>query len=182
MERPRLRTRRYVPGNRERGFTLFELLVVMLIVGLATAVVAPRWVAALPGVQLSTAARKTAAVLRYAGNRAAAEQQIFKATVSLWERRVSLYRITLPTAGRETDPQADTDTLVSAYALPEDVTVASAVNGAGDPEPDRLNVFFYPDGANSGGQITLANDRDRRLVIHVDFITGAVRVSEPSDA
>jgi general secretion pathway protein H len=52
------------------AFTLFELLVVMLIIGLIAALVMPQMSASLPGVRLKSTTRAVAASLRYARSRA----------------------------------------------------------------------------------------------------------------
>ncbi len=49
-----------------RGFTLVELLVVLAIAGLLLAVTPPLISAAMPGVELKAAARRTAGALRLA--------------------------------------------------------------------------------------------------------------------
>lgn len=168
-------------GHRDReapGFTLFELLLVLVIVGLAAAVAVPRWVAAMPGVQLRTAARETAAFLRYAGQRAVAEQRVYRSVVSPAQHRLSMEAVD-PAPPADPDGEADEAPSIPALRLPDAITVASALDGAGNPEPERLEVYFFPGGGNSGGRITLANDRGGRLVLILDFITGAVRVVPP---
>ncbi len=178
----RLKAKQKTVASGPAGFTLFELLVVLVIVGLVTAVVAPRWVAALPGIQLTTAARKTAAMLRHAGNQAVAEQKIYRGVILLEEHKVSVYRIETDVWWAATVNSGEEDSPLSTFELPEGVRFDSAHNGLGGAaEPDRLNIFFYPGGGNSGGQVAMANERNRRLIIQTDFITGSVRVSEPSN-
>jgi general secretion pathway protein H len=166
------------------GFTLLELLVVLVLIGLAAGLAAPRWLAALPGVQLTTAARKTAALLRYAGSRAASEQALYQATVDLENKTVALSRqdtggILLPpepTASVQDNPPPEM------LQIPAEVSIVQATDGLGERQAEQLRIFFFPGGGNSGGSLILGNTRGRRLFIQVDFITGSVQVKEPKDA
>jgi general secretion pathway protein H len=166
------------------GFTLLELLVVLVLIGLAAGLAAPRWLAALPGVQLTTAARKTAALLRYAGNRAVSEQALYQAMVDLEHKTVALSRLDTggvllppgPTAPAQDHPPPEV------LQIPAEISIAQAADGLGERQVERLKIFFFPGGGNSGGSLTLSNTRGRQLFIQVDFITGAVRIKEPEDA
>ncbi|MFZ7126504.1 MAG: prepilin-type N-terminal cleavage/methylation domain-containing protein [Desulfobacterales bacterium] len=183
MERHRLNVGGFSPGSvgLPHGFTLIELLVVLVLIGLAVGFAAPRWVAALPGVQLSTSARKAAAMLRYAGTRAVSEQAVYKAVIDMESRSIDLTRVDEgrrllpPERDEEEDVSADTESLL----MPEAVDIERAADGWGQEQIDRLNIFFFPRGGNSGGWMVLAHESGRRLVIRVDSITGAVKVREP---
>ena len=52
-----------------RGFTLLELIIVLIIIGVASALVVPRLVGSTGNLDVRTAAGKVAAFLRYAGSR-----------------------------------------------------------------------------------------------------------------
>ncbi len=58
----------------KRGFTLLELIVVLVIISLISALVGPRFTGTLTNMNLKTAAKKVAAALRYARSQAASEQ------------------------------------------------------------------------------------------------------------
>ena len=58
-----------------RGFTLMELLVVLVIISLVSAFVAPRITAPIGNLQLKTASKKIAGAMRYSRSRAASEKE-----------------------------------------------------------------------------------------------------------
>ena len=55
-------------GERKRGFTLLELLVVLFVVGLLFALIPPLFSGAVPGAKLKAAVRDLAVALRLARN------------------------------------------------------------------------------------------------------------------
>ncbi|NNG05464.1 MAG: prepilin-type N-terminal cleavage/methylation domain-containing protein [Inquilinus sp.] len=148
------------PAGRRRhsaGFTLVELLVVLLILGLMTAVAAPHIGGSLPRLETRTAAREVAAVLREARGVAIRDNREVVVLVDLDARRVGVPRgrrpVTLP-AGLDLR-------LLTA-------TVELAGRGSG-------RIRFYPDGTSSGGRVTLAGP-GQVYDIRVDWLTGRVAV------
>ncbi len=65
------------PTVCSRGFTLFELIVVLLIIGIMMALVSPRLLGSLTKVNLKTSAQKISSSLRYARSQAVSEQTIY---------------------------------------------------------------------------------------------------------
>jgi prepilin-type N-terminal cleavage/methylation domain-containing protein len=59
---------------RNKGFTLLELLVVLVLISVVTALAAPRFSAPLGNLQLKTAVKKIGGSLRYARSLAAGEK------------------------------------------------------------------------------------------------------------
>lgn len=142
-------------GNA-RGFTLFELLVVLSIVGLISAVALPRFIQALPGTELKNAARDLGASLRKARSEAIRSG-----------RQVTLV-LTEDTGSVIQGPG------VTGWTLPRGLTLQS---DRSPPSNGPAQIRFYPDGSSEGGGITLARGT-RRFDIGVDWLTGAVKVRE----
>ncbi len=69
-------------GRRGNGFTLIELILVLVIMGLLTALVTPA-ITSLTGLKLKTAARKVAAGLRYARSQAVATGSDYQVVFNL---------------------------------------------------------------------------------------------------
>jgi prepilin-type N-terminal cleavage/methylation domain-containing protein len=86
-----------------RGFTLFELLVVMLIISLIAALVMPQTAASLPGVRLKSAARAVAASLRYARSRAVYESTPYVAIFDSTRKFLAVEPIETPLDAAESD-------------------------------------------------------------------------------
>ena len=141
------------------GFTLIELMVVLVIAGLLLTVLPPMFSAALPGVQLKGAAREVASALRFARDRAITRQRESTLTFDLESRE---YRV----SGRE-----------RAYSLPSGLDVELFTVRSEQTDEDTGAIRFFPDGSSTGGRVTLAGG-ERSYAVDVDWLTGRVRVLE----
>lgn len=153
-------------AQRVEGFTLIELIIVLVIAATLMAVTPPLVRQALPGVELKSATRHVASALRYARSRAATGGEEAVVTFDLEGR-------TIQTEGR---PRA--------YALPESLKLV-LLTADSETEGEQLGrVRFYPDGSSTGGRVTLSLERnpEYRFAVDVDWLTGRVRVLDDPDA
>ncbi|MBF0218866.1 MAG: GspH/FimT family pseudopilin [Gammaproteobacteria bacterium] len=143
----------------QRGFTLIELLLVLTIAAAMLAITPPLISAALPGVELTSAAREVAASLRYARSRA-----ITEAAATTWQLDLQAKSYQLAGSSRQqTLPATVNLELVTALSL--------AAN------PRQGAVRFYADGSSSGGRLTLSGS-DRHFLIDIDWLSGRITLTE----
>jgi general secretion pathway protein H len=178
-----------------RGFTLLELIVVLMIIGLMSTLVVPKLVGPLGDLNLKTASQKISASLRYARSQAASEKATYVAlfdfdknrlviidpSISPTEKRdvpVNSKKAVDTALGEPPEHEKDRPGGLKAYDLPDGVKLATGVSREDDVNSGLFRVFFFPSGGSSGGEITVANERGRRYRIRVDFITGTVQLSE----
>lgn len=154
-----------------KGFTLFELIVVLVIAGMATSIVGPRLVNSLEKMNSKTAAKKIAACLRYARTKAASEKVPY---VSVFDFNTNQLVIK-----KKIDEQEIlNDKKLKIYLLPEGVRFKQGVSGSGEVIfSESFSIIFFPGGGSSGGKIILSDIKERELSINVDFITGLVKLS-----
>ena len=140
------------------GFSLIELLVVLLIATLIMTVTPPMLSSAMPGLQLKSTARQLAAGLRYARDRAVAGRSEVKLTVDLEARSVSVTH------------------RKDGISIPDDLEI-SLVTAASELEDETLgHIRFYPDGTSTGGRVTVSY-RGNGYAVDVDWLTGRVSIS-----
>lgn len=143
--------------NRQRGFSLIELVVVMVLVATLAGIGAMVIGSAMPGKQLRGAAREVAGQLRFTRAQAIATgtEQVFELDVV--EKR---WR-----AAGQRDGE-----------LPGAVELL--VTTAREEQPARgvAAVRFFPDGAATGGRIVLKID-DAAWRVDVGWLTGEVTLS-----
>jgi general secretion pathway protein H len=181
--------------RNHRGFTLLELIVVLVIIGLMSTLVVPKLVAPMANLNLKTASQKISASLRYARSQAASEKTTYLALFDFEKNRLvisnppipSLAKIDSPgsnraafdgTPGESPDNEQDRPGASKTYNLPEGVKLAKGASREGDVISGLFRILFFPSGGSSGGEITVANEGGRQYRIHVDFITGTVQLSE----
>lgn len=157
----------------ERGFTLLELMVVLVLASLMLSLVVPRFAAVLPGVELKSYTQKTAALLRQLRSQAMAESRLVALRVDTEAHALRLSNRTEPL-----DLPVDIELTLNddgALALGNEIVVPPT---EGDPESGP-SIRFYPDGSSSGGTVVLAGSGGR-YEIDVDWLTGRVRIDDGS--
>ena len=146
-------------GRWQRGFTLLEMLVALVIGVLLVTLVPPLLSGLGGGVELRSAARQLAAGLRSARNQAVTRQQEAVLTLDLAQHRF----------GVSGDPRVIT--------LPNSVAFNLYTAQSELLDQTTGNIRFFPDGSSTGGAITVSNPKIAYR-INVDWLTGAVDIVE----
>ena len=143
----------------QRGFTIIELLVVMVIMALAYTLASPMISSGVSGAELKASARQIAAGLRKARSDAISRRQESVLTLDLASRQFQLTG----------------DARV--YRLPPSVAVkvftaqSELVGGTAGA------IRFFPDGGSTGGRITLSANA-RNYDVDINWLTGQVVIIE----
>ena len=161
MTGPAERRQLSTTGRRLRGFTLVELLVVLVIAALVLAMVGTSISRNISGAEMRTAARKVAASLRYTRTQAilTKSEQVF-----------------LMDTENKTFQAAEKQ----AEALPEDMSVELNTARSELTSEHVGGIRFYPDGGSTGGNVRLeANGRIYQ--VNVAWLTGEASVQREED-
>jgi general secretion pathway protein H len=158
------RTATWSTGEQEfvRGFTLLELVVVLIVMALVAVTAVPPLVGQLGSVQARTAAREVAAALRQTRSDA---------------------------IGANVDLAFAVDADARTYAIegrpPHRLPIELAIS-LFTAESERLSrtagaIRFFPDGSSTGGEIALASAAGTS-VVRVEWLTGQIRIDEGGPA
>lgn len=145
-----------------KGFTLLELLVVLILIAVITAVVAPRITGGLAGANAKKQVRDMVSLLRKARQSAVMEGRVISFAVTEDKRQ---FRI----GEQPANPLAGPATL----AL---LSSEMSLGGAVETDETPVVLYFYPDGTSSGGVLHLNFPRGQHS-INIGWLTGEVFVA-----
>lgn len=142
--------------HRQRGFSLIELIVVVVLIAASTALAASVMGRGLPGQQLRNSAREVAAQLRYTRAQAivTGQPQVFSLNAGSREWQAPNRRHGQLPAGIEV--------VATAARVEQNRSRVAAVR-------------FFPEGASTGGRFTFSRD-SAAWQVDVQWLTGEVTV------
>ncbi len=137
-----------------RGFSMIELLVVVVLIAAATAMAAVAMRSGMPGQQLRTSAKDLAAQLRFTRAQAIAtgKPQLF----------------VLDAAKRQWRAPGNRH-----GSVPDAITVTATSAGIEQAGQQTAGYRFFPEGASTGGRIVLSRER-AAWQVDIDWLTGEV--------
>jgi general secretion pathway protein H len=145
-----------------RGFTLIELVFVLMIMAIGMAIVGPMIDGGLDSREVRRAARQIASTMNHLRGEAVASGH--------------------PTAMRIDQGENSIETVGGGrWAILTERAVIEAVRGAIPAGDDVWDIRFFPNGSTTGGEVVVANAGDRtrnRLLVHLDPLLGSVRVGD----
>ena len=141
----------------QRGFSLIELLVVMVIMGMAYALASPMVFSGVSGTELKASARQVAAGLRKARSDAVAHRREAVLTVDVEGRQFKL----------SGDPRV--------YHLPKSVAIKLFTAQSELVNTSSGAIRFFPDGGSTGGRVSLSS-HERNYDVDINWLTGQVAI------
>jgi len=142
-----------------RGFTLFEVLVVLAIVSLVLVIAIPAFVRGNGTVELKSLARSLQSTLIGSRLHSIRNQVSTSVTIDVENRTIFS-----SADGKRVD-------------LPHDISLVFDTAREELVNQSAGRIWFYPDGGSTGGQVELLR-RDNVSRVSVDWLTGRVTISE----
>ncbi len=147
------------PGSN-KGFSLLEIIVVVVLIAAASAIILPSFSGAFANLQVETAGRDLATVMKQARSFAIGRQQPYRVMIALNESsREAVEYVLADEYGRA----------MKVFPLPDGVRFVSEARLEGTLPG---GVSFYPSGRSSGGVFYLSSAQGRKVRVVVDPVTG----------
>ena len=161
---------------KDRGFSLLEIIVVLVLLSLSVALIAPGLSRFSKSVELKGAAKKVAAVLRYyrseAINRGKVYQVLFDS--NLMEVKVQPIEAEV----QEETEKKEVKSAPKSFFLPPGVQMKELNIESTQYPSDLPTIEFYPNGGSNGGNILLDSQSQKGFKIKINFLTGAVVIEK----
>jgi prepilin-type N-terminal cleavage/methylation domain-containing protein len=155
---------------KKKGFSLVELTIVLLIIGLSISLVIPSLSHILKTAELTGAAKRVSAVLRYGRSEAINRGQVYQI---LFDSDLGQVKVQLM---ESTEGKEEGKSQQKIYRLPHGVRIKEVKVDSFQYPSDLPAIEFYPNGGSNGGSILIDNQEDKSYKIHVDFLTGSVAI------
>lgn len=175
-------------GSPVRGFTVAELMVVMVIMVLLAGLATPRFVASMHSERLRTAGRTVVSMVQLARSRSVSEGRITRLDFDYEAGRLTVYRYVqdVQTArdgqsrqGQAQEPywEAMMDNLGQPRDLPTGITIRYVGDDLSMGQASRMSeLVFRPDGSADEAYVVLEGYEGEILVVEVDDIRFMPRV------
>jgi prepilin-type N-terminal cleavage/methylation domain-containing protein len=147
-------------GNH--GFTLLELLIVVLVLALVLAVAYPSLTRGSDSIRLRATGRDVLNTLRYAREKAVTEQVGMKVTMERTKQTLVLAN--------------DLGDGARTYTMPDSVKIQRIILGGNEVQEGPVSVRFLPNGSSDQVEVLLKSKNDSFLRIISDPITGGARI------
>jgi type II secretion system protein H len=158
---------------RKKGFSLIELMVVLILISLTIALVTPSLSRFSKTVELKGAAKKVSTILRYCRSEAVNKGQVYQALFDSNSREV---RVQSMAWKEEKDEKKEGKISEKVYPLPQGIRMKEVESPSSQSPSDSPLIEFYPNGGSNGGTILLDSQDRIGYKIKVDFLTGMVKV------
>ncbi len=143
------------------GFTLIEIMLVVVIILIATAVSVPIFRGTFKSTQMTDAMRSTIRMARFARSMAILRQS--DCTLKFEEDRMVL------TCADPSEPE-------TIRRFPAGIKISDFESPT--EETEERTVHYYSNGMNDGFELTLTDSKDRHRIIECHPVTGKVTVDE----
>lgn len=147
------------------GFTLIEIIIVLTIIGIASAIVGIMINQGSSRLEFRSFTKDLSATLRYARNHAVSEKKTYCFVINKDDGMFRLY------GGEEKSDSNEELVPIISKPIPDDIEVTM-----NEDDADFYQIEFFPQGNSSGGVIELRNPGGSGMFITVNRISGKVEV------
>jgi type II secretion system protein H len=173
--------------RKSRGFTLIELMTVIVLIGILTAMILPEMRGTYEDALLRTTSRDLVSVFELASSRAISLNQLHRVRLDTQEGRYLVERRIRVNGAEDFVPlkdvsgcsgELDKRVAIQIHRADEDQSVEMGQQNADQNLKQTETISFYPDGTADAALILLQDRQGFRLALRLNPITSRVNVLE----
>lgn len=163
---------------KNRGFSLIELVVVLVLISLSLALVAPSFSRFSKGVELKTTAQRVSGILRYFRSESIQSGKVYQIIFDPGLREVNIQVLESEEEGAAGKGKDEQKSAKRSYPIPAGIQMKEFNIPTPEFQSDLPTIEFYPNGGTNGGSFILDAQDQRGYRIKVYFLTGIVEIEE----
>lgn len=160
-----------------KGFSLVEIIVVLVLIGLSVSLVTPSLSRILKTTKLKGASQKISGILRYCRSEAVHKGQVYQIFFDSELREVRVQRMESSERKEESEKKEE-KTFKRTYPLPSGINMKDVKLASPLYPSDFPTIEFYPNGGSNGGSFLLNSEERGGYRINVHFLTGMVSIEK----
>ena len=173
------RSERGLPPTGSAGFTLIELTMVILVIGIVGALVLPRFGGLLDRQQMRRTVNVMRGMVRQLHAKAALTKRVYRLTFDLDEQKLAVcYLESLPATGSDDDVcVAEPSREMRGYAMPDAVQLLDVVTFDGKKVREgTVMTHFHPTGQAEPSVVHLQTPDEAHVTLFIEALAGRVKV------
>ena len=161
---------------KDRGFSLLELTVVLVLLGLFAALMAPSFSRFSKSVELKATVKKVAAILRYYRSETVSKGKVHQ--VFFDSNLMVVKGQLIETEDEKEAGQSEAAASPRSFSIPAGVQMKELNIESTQYPSDLPAIEFYPNGGSNGGNFILDTQSQKGFRIKVNFLTGTVVIEK----
>lgn len=173
------RSERSLPPTGSGGFTLIELTMVILVIGIVSALVLPRFGGLLDRQQMRRTVNVMRGMVRQLHAKAALTKRVYRLTFDLDQQLLSVcFLESLPATGSADDAcVAEPSREMRGYAMPDAVQLLDVVSFEGKKVREgTATTHFHPTGLAEPSVVHLQTPDESHVTLFIEALAGRVKV------
>ncbi|MDY6863727.1 MAG: prepilin-type N-terminal cleavage/methylation domain-containing protein [Thermodesulfobacteriota bacterium] len=154
----------WLAGSRKaKGFTLLELIVVLVLMSLMSSLVLPKLYNSISSRDLKKSAQDIVNTLKFARYKAMVLKKILNLKIDVYRNELRLL--------------SNSEEEIFFKKIPEEIKLRFYSEEEISDYEDSNTIIFFPDGTSTGGKFIIENKMKERLIVTIPDLIGKIKIT-----